>query len=127
MKTNKPAVTLSATSVGLTRQCDPLYSTNKALSLRKAASVSLLLALSVAVSRGASVSLTASDPGGTSSMISAGKWNDGNPPSPANDYFTGAFFVRTPTDPTGSPAGLVYTFPGNSLTLQQPTGQGAPM
>jgi autotransporter-associated beta strand protein len=60
-------------------------------------------------------------------MISSGKWSDGNPPSPANDYFTGAFFVRTPTDPTGSPAGLVYTFPGNSLTLQQPTGQGAPM
>src|SRR5262249_40682833 len=35
--------------------------------------------------------------------------------------------VRTPTDPTGSPPGLVYTFPGNSLTLQQPSGQGAPM
>src|SRR6516225_3984312 len=116
MKTNKPAVTLSATPVGLTRQCNLLYSTNRALSLRKA--VSLLLGLSVAVSRGASVSLTASDPGGTSSMISSGKWSDGNPPSPANDYFTGAFFVRTPTDPTGSPAGLVYTFPGNSLTLQ---------
>src|SRR5262249_466857 len=54
---------------------------------------------------------------------SAGKWSDSQPPSPANDYFTSTFFVRTPQDA----GNLTTTFPGNSLTLQAPAGQGAPM
>ena len=83
----------------------------------------LLAAFVPAMARGANVSLTASDAGGSSSLTSAGKWSDSQPPSAANDYFTGAFFVRTPQDA----GGITTTFPGNSLTLQAPSGQNAPM
>jgi len=73
------------------------------------------------MSHAAAISLTASDAGGTSSLTGAGKWSDGQTPNPTNDYFTGAFFVRTPADGTST------IFAGHSLTLQQPSGQGTPM
>jgi autotransporter-associated beta strand protein len=66
------------------------------------------------------ITLTASDAGGTTSLNSAGKWSDGNPPSPANDYYTSIYFARTPTGSAG------VTFAGHSLTLQAPSGQGSP-
>lgn len=80
----------------------------------------LILAIPVLA---ANVSMTASDPGGSSSLISAGKWGNLAAPSVANDYFTSTFFLRTPADS----GGITYTFAGNSLTLQEPSGQGAPM
>jgi fibronectin-binding autotransporter adhesin len=61
------------------------------------------------------VSMVANDPGGTSSLISAGQWSDGQPPNATNDYFSSVFFIRTPGD------GNNYTFAGHSLTLQPPT------
>ncbi|HEX7654414.1 MAG TPA: autotransporter-associated beta strand repeat-containing protein, partial [Verrucomicrobiae bacterium] len=72
------------------------------------------------LSRGAAVSLTAADPGGTTSFNATGKWNNSQAPSAANDYFTAAYFLRTPVDS----GGVSYTFAGNSLTLQQPTSSG---
>lgn len=69
----------------------------------------------------ANVNLTASDASTTSSLNSAGTWSDFLPPAPANDYFTSTFFMRTPEDTNN------YTFAGNSLTLQAPAGQSAPM
>ena len=85
--------------------------------------VLLIAALIPAMAHAGAVSLTASDPGNSSSLTSAGKWSDSQPPSAANDYFTSTFFVRTPQD-VGN---LTTTFPGNSLTLQAPAGQGSPM
>src|SRR5271168_4823778 len=70
----------------------------------------------------ANVTMTASDGSGTTSMNSAGKWNNSQPPSSANDYYTGPYFIRTP------PNSLGITFAGHSLTLQDVNGggQGAP-
>lgn len=89
--------------------------------MQKLTSTLLAILAGFTTAHAANVSLTASDPGGTSSLNSAGKWSDLAAPSAANDYFTGAFFVRTP------PNGLGMTFAGNSLTLQQVSGQGIPM
>lgn len=83
-----------------------------------------MLALAVAAPgalQASNVSLTAADSVGTSSFNTAGKWSNGQAPSSANDYFTSAYFLRTPAD-TGS--GNSYTFAGHSLTLQQPTSSG---
>lgn len=71
----------------------------------------------------ANVSMTASDASGASSLTSAGKWSNAAAPSAANDYFTSTFFIRTPQDS----GGITTTFAGNSLTLQAPSGQSAPM
>lgn len=90
--------------------------------------ISLLSALifTPLLANAAQVSLTTSDQGGKSSLFGpAGvlvtNWNNLQPPSAANDYFTATFFARTPAD------GNSYTFAGNSLTLQVPSGQGSPM
>jgi autotransporter-associated beta strand protein len=83
----------------------------------------IVLLASVAVSHAANVSLTTSDTINTSSLNTAGKWSNGQAPSAANDYFTSTFFMRTP----GDSGGVTYTFAGNSLTLQAPSGQGTPM
>ena len=64
----------------------------------------------------ANVSLTTSDPLGTSSFNSAGKWNNGQAPNPTNDYFTGPYFMRTPVDSGNT----TWTFAGHSLTLSAP-------
>ncbi len=85
-------------------------------SILSTAGLALLVAASV--SHAANVTLTTSDPINTSSFDTAGKWSDGQPPSPANDYFTGPYFMRTPAT-----AGN-YTFAGRSLTIEQPTIAG---
>ena len=86
-------------------------------------SLALLAAAAPGRLHAANVTLTASDAGGTTSLTSAGKWSNSAAPVATNDYFTGAFFVRTPTDA----GGITTTFPGHSLTLQAPSGQGTPM
>ena len=74
------------------------------------------------LTQAANISLTTSDSLNGSSLISAGNWSNAQAPSAANDYYTGAFFVRTPPNNTG------LTFAGHSLTLQNVIGggQGAP-
>src|SRR5690349_8818708 len=59
----------------------------------------------------ANVTLTGNDAINTTSFNAAGLWSNAAAPSAANDYFTGAFGLRTP-----STAGN-YTFLGNSLQL----------
>lgn len=73
-----------------------------------------------ALTEAASVSLTAADTINTSSFNSAGKWSNGQAPVSTNDYYTSAYFLRTPVD-GGS---TTYTFGGNSMTFQQPTSSG---
>lgn len=73
--------------------------------------------------RAEQVTLKASDGSGTSSLNSADEWNNNAAPSGTNDYFTSIYFLRTP----GDSGNTTYTFAGNSLTLQPPSGQGAPM
>lgn len=80
--------------------------------------MALLAGLTAA--QAADVYMKASDAGGTTSLSSAGQWTDGLAPSAANNYYSSNFFLRTP------PSGNV-TFAGNSLTLQPPVGQAAPM
>src|SRR6478736_5276649 len=71
----------------------------------------------VTTARAANVSLTANDVNGTvTSLNGAGKWSNAATPSAANDYFTGPFFLRTPTDA----GGVTYTFGGNPMTLAYP-------
>lgn len=82
---------------------------------------SLLAALAgLTTARAADVFMTASDASGATSMNSAGKWSDLTAPNAANNYYSSNFFLRTP------PSGDVV-FAGNSLTLQPPAGQAAPM
>lgn len=80
----------------------------------------LALLASLTASQAADVYLKASDAAGASSLSAAGQWTDGLAPSAANNYYSSNFFVRTPA------SGNV-TFAGNSLTLQPPAGQAAPM
>ena len=56
------------------------------------------------------VSLTASDPGGTTSFDTAGNWSNAAAPSAGNTYSTGAFQLRSTL--AGAP-----TFAGDSLTI----------
>lgn len=87
----------------------------------KAALTALALALGNGTMNAASVTLTNNDASNTTSLTSAGKWNNGAVPSAANDYYTGTNFIRTPQ-------GSNYvTFAGHSLTLQPPDSQGTPM
>jgi autotransporter-associated beta strand protein len=80
----------------------------------------IALIAGLAAAQAADVYMKASDASGTSSLSSAGQWTDGLAPSAANNYYSSNFFLRTP------PSGNV-TFAGNSLTLQPPSGQAAPM
>lgn len=81
---------------------------------------SFVLSLGAAVSQAANISLVASDPGGSNSFTTGASWSNLQPPNPTNDYFSAQFFLRTPTG-----AGN-FTFAGNSLTLQTPSGQNLP-
>ena len=89
--------------------------------------LTILLSFAVPMlSSAAQISMTSSDGSGTTSMNAAGKWSNLQAPSSANDYYTGPFFIRTP------PNGAGITFAGNSLTLQDVSGnpgtggQGSP-
>lgn len=75
-----------------------------------------------ALVQAAAITLTGSDAINTSSLNSAGKWSNTQAPVSTNDYYTGAFFARTP----GDGGNTTTTFAGNSLTLQQVSGQGSP-
>jgi len=71
----------------------------------------MLLAVGMGVSRGANVSLNASDTFGNSSYNAAGNWSNGAAPSSTNNYFTGSLVLRSPAD-TAS-----YPFAGGSLRI----------
>ncbi|HWD91441.1 MAG TPA: autotransporter-associated beta strand repeat-containing protein [Verrucomicrobiae bacterium] len=57
------------------------------------------------------IPLTGTDPTGTSGFATAGTWQDGNPPTPGNGYFTRTFAVRSPADSSA------YTFAGSVLSI----------
>jgi autotransporter-associated beta strand protein len=86
----------------------------------KLASIGLTLLGGAAASSAAVVTLSAADPVNTTSFNAAGKWDNSAAPSAANDYFTGAYFMRTP----GDSGGVTYTFAGHSLTLNRPSSSG---
>src|SRR5215831_18319118 len=73
---------------------------------------SALLFACAAISKAATVNLTANDAVGTTSFNAAGHWSNTQAPSGANDYNTAGFFMRTPGDGV-----TAYTFAGASLTL----------
>lgn len=86
----------------------------------KIALACLALSAGAAVSQAANISLVTSDSSGNTSFNTGLSWSNGQPPNPTNDYFTSSFFLRTP------PGAGNFTFAGNSLTLQFPSGQNAP-
>jgi autotransporter-associated beta strand protein len=57
------------------------------------------------------VTLNASDADGTSSVNSAGGWDNFVPPTTENNYFTGAFQLRTPANT------LLHPFGGSALSV----------
>ena len=57
------------------------------------------------------IPLTATDPLGTSSFAAPGNWQDGNPPTPGNGYFTRTFALRSPADTNA------YSFAGTVLSV----------
>ncbi len=57
------------------------------------------------------IPLTATDLIGTSSFAAAGNWQDGNPPTAGNGYFTRTFALRSPADAN------TYTFGGAALSV----------
>lgn len=57
------------------------------------------------------IPLTATDPTGTSGFATSGTWQDGNPPTPGNGYFTRTFALRSPADANA------YTFAGSALSI----------
>lgn len=57
------------------------------------------------------IPLTATDPTGTSGFATSGTWQDGNPPTPGNGYFTRTFALRSPADANS------YTFAGTALSI----------
>ena len=71
----------------------------------------LFLVFGVGLSPAATVSLDASDAGGTSSFNSAGNWNNNAAPNSTNSYFTSNFLLRSPANATA------YTFAGGSLSI----------
>ena len=71
----------------------------------------LFLGAVATTSQAASVTLTGSDPYGSTSFNAAGLWNNSAAPSATNDYFTGPYSLRTPSG-LGNVA-----FQGNSLTV----------
>lgn len=66
------------------------------------------------------VTLTASDAGGTSSVTSAGGWDNFIPPTTDNNYFTGAFQLRTPANTQLHPFGgsALSVDPGGSVLFK---------
>ncbi len=75
--------------------------------------LALLLTAGAFPGLAASISLTNSDASGATSFGAKGKWNDSVAPNGANDYFTGAFTLRTTTATGSSPR----TFAGGSLSV----------
>ena len=57
------------------------------------------------------IPLTATDPIGTSGFAASGTWQDGNPPTPGNGYFTRTFALRSPADASA------YSFAGSVLSV----------
>lgn len=80
---------------------------------RGSATLMGVLLLAATVVHAADVTLTATDTASTTSTSfnSAGNWDDPNPPSSGNDYFTGAFNILTPNTTND------YSFAGASLTV----------
>ena len=76
------------------------------------------LAAVVQPATASNISLKTGDASGTTSFTGSTNWSNGAVPSSGNDYFTGAFGMRTPPD------AVSYTFGGNSLTLANPTTTG---
>ena len=71
------------------------------------ASVILALLMALAFRSGAAdVTLTAGDASGTTSFDQAGQWDSLAAPAAGNNYFTGAFGLRTPAN------GTAITFQG---------------
>ena len=75
-----------------------------------AAAVAVSLALGTSAPAG-TVTLTASDAGGTTSFNAAGHWDNFAPPSAGNDYVDNQYQLRTPQ------AAGDFTFAGDSLTM----------
>jgi fibronectin-binding autotransporter adhesin len=59
------------------------------------------------------IPLTANDVAGTSSFTNAGHWQDGNPPTTGNGYYTQGNVLRSPADANA------YTFGGSALSIDQ--------
>ncbi len=57
------------------------------------------------------IPLIGTDPTGTSSFAAANNWQDGNPPTPGNGYFTRGFALRSPAD------SAAYSFAGSVLSI----------
>lgn len=57
------------------------------------------------------IPLTGTDPAGTSGFAAPGTWQDGNPPTLGNGYFTRTFALRSPADAN------VYSFAGSVLSI----------
>ena len=57
------------------------------------------------------IPLKASDGSGTNSFVNALNWNDGNPPTAGNGYYTQGFILRSPADANA------YTFAGSALSI----------
>ncbi|MCE9631554.1 MAG: autotransporter-associated beta strand repeat-containing protein [Planctomycetia bacterium] len=77
----------------------------------------LATALLVLMGRGgeataADISLFQSDPLGQSSFNTGTSWNGGAVPTAGNNYFTGAYTLRTPNDSSSD-----FTFAGDALTI----------
>src|SRR5262245_10899729 len=80
---------------------------------------SLALFSVATIASAANIALNANDALNQTSFNTGAHWVGGLAPSPANDYFSGGFFLRTPPDT------LNYTFAGASLTLENPVSAGA--
>jgi len=76
--------------------------------------VTAIMALGLLPVQAANVSLKTSDAQATTSFTGSTNWSNGAAPSAGNNYFTGAFTLRTP-NPTAS--GNNYVFGGDSLSI----------
>jgi fibronectin-binding autotransporter adhesin len=72
----------------------------------------LVLLARVGEATAADIALFQSDPVGQSSFNTGTSWTGGLAPTTGNNYFTGAFTLRTPNDSSGD-----FTFAGDALTI----------
>ena len=107
MKTNPTNITGQIPPRRMVRAANPRRSKGGAM-LMSACLAMLAVALNATA---ADVTMTTGDGFGEHSFDSAGHWNSAAAPTSGNNYFTGAFIVRSPT--TGSS----ITFQGDSLTI----------
>src|SRR5882724_3356745 len=75
--------------------------------------VTAIMTLGLLPVQAANISLKTSDAQSTTSFTGSTNWSNGAAPSAGNNYFTGAFTLRTP-NPTAS--GNNYVFGGDSLS-----------